>query len=201
MITGYSFFKRISSVFSNSQFIPLYAVPLSVSGSFLSCSSNNAPCPQHRKPHWQVVFIWPLVFKDRDILSYIRAESGNTSTAKSPGHQDHSGTEATVPIRDHLDSIPSGHICVSLGQLPPLSLLTKLLYYDLHVSQKVYLQPPPSSMAPQHANRSQLAHVAFSTQVAGHRMELADSLANYSQVSTSCPVTVRQGGWVMWPGI
>ena len=76
--------------------------------------------------------------------------------------QDHSGTEATVPIRDHLDSIPSGHVCFSLGQLPPLSLLTKLLYCDLHVSQKVYLQPLPSSMAPQHANRSQPAHMVFS---------------------------------------
>lgn len=54
------------------------------------------------------------VSRDRDYFSHVRTESGDTSVTKSPGHQDHWGTETTVPIRD-LDSVLSGYICFSLG--------------------------------------------------------------------------------------
>ena len=87
MIAGYSFLRGFLQCFQIPSSLLSMLFPYPVLGSFLSCSSNNAPCPQHRKSHWQVVFIWPLVFKDRDILNYIRAEIGNTSSARSPGHQ------------------------------------------------------------------------------------------------------------------
>ena len=110
---------------------------------------------------WFLFGLWFSKTQTYSIISEQRLEI-QVQQDHQDSRQDHSGTEATVPIRDHLDSIPSGHVCFSLGQLPPLSLLTKLLYCDLHVSQKVYLQPLPSSMAPQHANRSQPAHMVFS---------------------------------------
>lgn len=159
-------------------------------GLFSSCSSNNAPCPQHRKAHWQVVFMWPLVFKDRDILSNFRVEIGNTSTARQQagplgkwGHSCHDG-----PLRLPFPLVTSVSLWDSCS---PQSADQALILWFPCVTEGLAATPTLSSMALQHANRSQLAHVVFSIQVAGHRMELADSLDNYSQVSTPCPITAR----------